>query len=291
MKKLLYIAVSVGLLQHAAAQNNPVLQNTLLWKISGLGLSQPSYLFGTMHVLCSDDATLSDSLLKAISNCDEVYFEIDLDDMGGLLSSLQYMRMNDGRKLSDLLSKEDYEKVKHYFETHSSLIPFSMLERFKPLLISSLIEEDGMDCKTTDAMEMVIMKEAHNKDKKINGLETAQFQAGLFDSIPYEKQAEDLVKSIDSVSENKKMTAELVEVYKKQELDKIDELTRNGDPSIGGYLDLLLYGRNRKWVEELQTILPKKSILMAVGAGHLPGEQGVINLLRKKGYTVSPVVQ
>ncbi len=291
MKKVLYIAVSVGLLQQAVAQDNPVLQNTLLWKISGLGLTHPSYLFGTMHVLCSDDAQLSDSLRKAIGTCDEVYFEIDLDDMSGMLSSLQYMRMNDGRKLSDLLSKEDYERVKKYFETHSSLIPFSMLERFKPLLISSLIEEDGMDCKTTDAMEMVIMKEAHNKDKKINGLETAQFQAGLFDSIPYEQQAVDLVKSIDSVNENKKMTAELVEVYKKQELDKIDELTRNGDPSIGSYLDLLLYGRNRKWVEELQTILPKKSILMAVGAGHLPGEQGVINLLRKKGYMVSPVIQ
>jgi uncharacterized protein len=289
MKKVFLFSISLLSVFGVLSQKTTQLPNTLLWKITGNGLRQPSYLFGTMHILCADDATLSDSLQHVIKNCDEVYFEIDLGDMAGLMNSMKYMRMNDSKKLSDLLNKNDYEKVKTYFEKHSSILPFGMLERFKPLLISSLIEEEGLECKTTNGMEIVIMKEAHEQSKKIKGLETAEFQAGLFDSIPYEKQASDLVNYIDSADQYKKMTVELADVYRRQDLQKIDELTRTGDVTINNYLDLLLYGRNRRWVVSLNSLLPEKSLLIAVGAGHLPGEEGLINLLRKNGYTVSPV--
>ena len=273
------------------AESNPSdsLSNTLLWKISGKNLQRPSYLFGTMHVLCEQDAHLSDSLKSVISRCDEVFFEINLDDMMGMVQSLKYMRMMDNRKLSDLLDSGDYHKVRNYFDRQGSILPFTMLERFKPLLISSLIEEDGLDCKVTNGMELVIQKEAHQRAKKINGLETAEFQASLFDSIPYEQQAKDLVNYIDSMDYYKKSTLQLVEVYRNQDLDKIDSLTRAGEAGMSNYIDLLLFGRNRKWVDSLQNILPSRSVLVAVGAGHLPGEQGLISLLRKKGYAVSPV--
>jgi len=290
MKRI--ILLSVGLLHLVAgfSQNGTHSQKTLLWKVSGKGITRPSYLFGTMHILCADDAKLSDSLTAAISKCDEIYFEIKLDDFSGMMKSIQFMRMNDNKKLSDLLSPSDYAKVKSYFEAHGpAILPFSLLERFKPLLISSLIEEEGMDCNATNGMELVIMKAAKEKSKPINGLETAEFQAGLFDSIPYEKQAKDLVNYIDSVGEYKKMTTELAMVYKQQDLDKIDSLTRYGDATIGSYLDLLLYGRNRRWVEAIKPLMQEKSLLIAVGAGHLPGENGLINLLLRNGYTLTPV--
>ena len=262
---------------------------TLLWKISGRHLSSPSYLFGTMHILCSEDAKLSDSLKMAIQQCDEVYFEINLDDMNGMLNSMKYMRMKDNKTLADLLRPAEYQKVKSYFNNQGTILPFSMLERFKPLLISSLIEENGLDCKLTNGMELVILTEAHSRSKKINGLETAAFQAGLFDSIPYEQQARDLVNYIDSLDFYKKMTSELVATYKNQDLDKIDSLTRTGDASIGNNLNLLLYDRNRKWADSLEHILPGHSVLLAVGAAHLPGENGLINLLRKKGFELTPI--
>jgi uncharacterized protein len=273
----------------AGASQIPKTPHTLLWRISGKGLARPSYLFGTMHVLCADDATLSDSLKKVIADCDSVYFEIDLSDMSALLSSMKYMRMNDSKKLSDLLTDQEYAKVKAYFAEHAAMLPFSMLERFKPMLVSSLIEEESLGCKATDGMEMMIMKEMHQYHKRVKGLETVEFQAGLFDSIPYVQQAKDLVNYIDSVDEYKKMTLELASVYKEQDLDKIDELSRKGDPGLNGYMDLLLYGRNRKWANTLDTLLPGRSLLIAVGAAHLPGKDGVIDLLRKKGYTLTPV--
>ena len=262
---------------------------TLLWKISGKNLTRPSYLFGTMHILCADDAMLSDGLKKVISDCDEIFFEIDLSDMKAMLSSLKYLRMNNETKLSDLLNADDYAKVKSYFTKHVSMLPFGMLERFKPLLISSMIEEQDMDCKKTDGMEMEIMKEANGVNKKINGLETVEFQAQLFDSIPYQKQARDLVNYIDSAAEYFQTTKALVQVYKEQDLNKIDDLSRKGDVTVNDYIDLLLNNRNKNWVKQMDTLLPAKSILFAVGAAHLPGEKGVINLLRKNGYTLTPL--
>ena len=263
--------------------------NTLLWKISGNHIAQPSYLFGTMHLLCAADAKLSDSLKYVIRFCDEIYFEINLDDMTGMIQSLKYMRMNNDKKLSDLLNENDYQKVKTYFDKQGSLLPFSMLERFKPLLISSLIEESGLDCTATNGMELVIQREAHVQSKKIRGLETAEFQAGLFDSIPYEQQARDLVNYIDSSESYKKNTRALVETYRQQDLDKIDELTRTTDAGMTNYLDLLLYQRNRKWADSLNVLLGSRPLLIAVGAGHLPGDQGLINLLKKKGFELTPV--
>lgn len=263
--------------------------HTLLWEISGKGLSTPSYLFGTMHVLCADDASLSDSLRSVIAHCDEVYFEINLSDMSGMMGAMKYMRMNDSKKLSDLMDVKQYERVKAYFAQHNAILPFGMLERFKPLLISSLIEEQNLDCKTTDGMEMMIMKELHPYGKPIKGLETVEFQASLFDSIPYEQQAKDLLNYIDSAEEYKKMTLDLSDLYKKQDLDQIDLLSSKGDPGMSQYMDLLLYDRNRKWAKALVDLMPGKTLLIAVGAAHLPGENGVINLLRKKGYTLRPV--
>jgi uncharacterized protein YbaP (TraB family) len=289
MKKNIVLLVSLFSVLTVFSQAPAKLANTLLWQISGKGLAKPSYVFGTMHILCADDARVSDSLAAAIGRCEEVYFEIDLSDMKGMINSLKYMRMNNDQKLSDLLDKQDYDKVKSYFEKHSPMLPFSLLEHFKPMLISSMIEEDDMDCKATNGMELVIMQEARKQQKKINGLETAEFQAGLFDSIPYAKQARELVSYLDSVPQTKKMTDTLTMAYKNQDLGMIDDLTVRGDPSVSGYLDLLLYGRNRKWVKMMKDILPAHALLFAVGAGHLPGKQGLLALLQIEGYTVTPV--
>ncbi len=292
MKKIFLLCVSLftaGLVFSQPATHTQPAAHTLLWKITGNGLKKPSYLFGTMHVLCEDDAMLSERFKNVIAECDEVYFEINLVDINGIINSLKYMRMNDSRKLSDLLNDSDYLKVKKYFTTHGSKLPFGMLERLKPLLISSLIEEDNMNCKATDGMEFVIMKEARVHDKKINGFETAEFQAGLFDSIPYEKQARELIESIDSLDQHKKNTDSLVAVYKRQDLDKIDEMSRKEDPGMDGYMDLLLYDRNRKWVKALGSLLSAKSLIVAVGAAHLPGDLGLISLLKKSGYKVEPL--
>ncbi len=265
------------------------LDNTLLWKISGNGLSRSCYLYGTMHVLCAEDATVSDSLKLAIRYADEIYFELDMDNMGEMLGAMKFLRMNDGKKLSELLTKEEYARVEAYFKQHSVPLPLAMMNRFKPYFISSLIGEQMMSCEQKNGMEELIMRESRQYRKEIKGLETSEFQASIFDSIPYEKQAKDLVSYIDSIDSYKQVTMEMVDVYRQQNLERMDSLMHKSDPGMDEYMDILLYGRNRHWVEKMPEIMKGKCILFAVGAGHLPGEQGVINLLRKKGYKVTPM--
>ncbi len=267
-------------------------ENTLLWKISGNGLEKPSYLFGTIHMICSEDAILSDNLRKAVSSCDEVYFEVDMDNLFEMMGVLNKMKMKGDTTLKDLLSAEDYKKVKNYFETKGGILPFSVLEAYKPMLAASLMEEGDMPCENTSMMEQVIMEEAKDKNKKIKGLETMSYQAGVLDSIPYKLQAEQLVSYIDKEAKGEtddNDMKEMFKAYKSQDLKKLEEMMVSMDVGMAGFTDILLYHRNQNWVEKLRGLLPNKSLVIAVGAGHLPGEKGVINLLRKQGYKLTPV--
>jgi len=275
-----------------AQQKNQSAFNTLLWQISGNGLQRPSYLFGTIHMICSEDAILSDSLKAAIERSDIVYFEVDMDNLFEMLGVMRKMKMRNDTTLADLLNKEDYEKVKKYFEGKETLLPFSVLETYKPLLAASMLMEGSSACESPEAMEEVIMKEAKHRGKTVKGLETMAFQMSIFDTIPYKMQAIQLLKYVDDAgrgdTDNKEYD-KLMEAYKDQDLSKLEELTKTTDMGIANFTDILLYNRNKNWVEKLKNIMPNSPVVIAVGAGHLPGNKGVISLLRKAGYTVKPV--
>ena len=266
--------------------------NTLLWQISGNGLQRPSYLFGTIHMICSDDAVLSDSLKDAIKKSDVVYFEVDMDNLFEMLGVVRKMKMRNDTTLADLLDQQDYEKVKKYFEDKGTLLPFSILETYKPLIAASMLMESGTECQSPEAMEEVIMKEAKRYNKTVKGLETMAYQMSIFDTIPYKMQAQQLVKYVDEADKGEtdnKEYDELLQAYKDQDLSKLEQLTKTTDLGIANFTDILLYNRNQNWVEKLKLILKDNPVIVAVGAGHLPGDRGVINLLRKAGYTVKPV--
>ena len=259
------------------------LEKSLLWEISGKGLVKPSYLYGTIHMICKDDAVLGDSLLAAIERSDRVYFEVDMDNLIEMLSAFKSFEMKNDTTLADLLSKEDYEKVKDFMESKGGLLPFSKLETFKPLLASSLLMESGVGCDDAVAMEQLIMGVAKENKKRIDGLETMAYQASIFDSIPYKLQAEQLLKYVTeggAQSDADKQFQQMVEAYKSQDIEKLSEFVTADDSGIGNYEDVLIYNRNKNWVEKLKTLMPGKTLTIAVGAGHLAGEKGLIKLLR-----------
>ena len=297
MKKLLLLPVLfagfIGLAQNKKAAPAAATENTLLWRISGKNLSKPSYLFGTMHMLCGDDIALSDSLKRAIAASDNVYLELQMDNMFEMIGAMQHMSMKGDTTLADLLTKQEYQKVKTYFEENSSILPFGMLQKFKPMLAASLIaqQESKGACENMVAMESLIMEEAKEADKKIKGLETMDFQLSIFDKIPYKLQAKQLYQMIAKSADTsgKDELAELTRIYRSQQLDKLGEMTMKEDMGIKNFTELLLYGRNEAWAKKLNELMPDKSLVVAVGAGHLPGKKGVINLLRQAGYKVEPV--
>ena len=291
MKKL-SVGLIVSLVTMTSLAQSGTGNNTLLWKISGNGLEKPSYLFGTIHMLCADDAVLSKNMKKIIEDCDEVYFEVDMDNLFEMVGAMNKMKMKGDTTLKDLLTEEEYDKVKAYFDFKGSMLPFSVLETYKPMLAASTLQEGAMPCDNTAMMEQVIMQEAKIYKKKINGMETMSYQAGVLDSIPYKLQAQQLLSYIETAGKDSigdKQMEDMFKAYNNQDLQKLEELMIETDAGMAGFTDILLYHRNQNWVKKLKTLLPQKSILVAVGAGHLPGEKGVINLLRKEGYKVTPV--
>ena len=262
--------------------------NTLLWQISGNGLQKPSYLFGTFHLMCKDDIQFSDQLKTALANSTIMYMELDMDDPGLMLSGMLLMTMKGGKKLSDFYSKEEYKKIKIFFKDSISA-PLSFLQTMKPYMLLALLYPKMMPCKTVSGVEEELMKLAKSQKKEIKGLETIELQAAVFDSIPYEEQAKELLKSIDSMEMNKKNFDTMMRVYKSQRLSAIEALFSKSEFGMQDHEDILLNKRNINWVEQLGTILKKENVFIAVGAGHLVGENGLIALLRKKGYKVLPL--
>jgi uncharacterized protein YbaP (TraB family) len=260
----------------AQSQNQYKIQkddNSLLWKISGNELSKPSFLFGTFHLLCRNDIHFSDQLKKAISNCDEIYMELDMDDPSTMFSAMMYMNMRDDTTLSDLYSPNDYDRLKNYF-SDTLKMPLALLQKTKPYFLVALLYPRMMDCTSPAGVEEELLTLAKTDKKEVQGLETMQFQASVFDSIPYQWQAKELLKNIDSFSVNKK---------------EFETMLGKSEFGSEKYDDLLLNNRNKRWVQKLDSVMKEKSVFVAVGAGHLVGQEGLISLFKKQGYTVEPL--
>lgn len=268
------------------AENN----KSLLWEISGKHLKKPSYIFGTMHLLCASDAKLSTNLQNVIGNADEIYFEVDMDDLGQLLSGFTAGTMKNDTTLKQLYSEDEYTRIKSFFDAHGMGLQLQMFSKMQPMLVSSLVYQVMLPCSESDGMEMSIMQLAHTKKKEIKGLETMAFQASILDRIPYDQQAKDLLTSIDSLDAAKKETEEMIDIYKEQDLDKLLQYSLKSDGGTTQEMqDVMINDRNKNWAEQFETITKDKGILIAVGAGHLGGEKGLLNLLKQKGYTIRAI--
>jgi uncharacterized protein len=268
-------------------------QNALLWEITGKGLTKPSYLYGTIHMIPKADFFLTDATKKALGESQKVMFEINMKDMQNpmmLIGIMTKAMMPRGQKLRDLISKEDYALVKARFEEIG--MPLPMLEMIKPMFLSAMVDggDNPMDTtakSATTAYEMEIMKIAEKDKKEMGGLETMEFQMGIFDSIPLKTQAEMLVKSIKSVNHGDSEFKAMVEMYKSQDIEAMaGTMKASDDNELSKYEGILLTSRNKNWIPLIAKNSAGKSTFYAVGAGHLGGEMGVVNLLRKEGFTL-----
>ena len=268
--------------------NSSKTDNTLLWEISGKGLTKPSYLFGTFHMMCKDDIHFSQSLQTALDYSGEVYFEMDLDDPSNTLGALLFMNMKDGKTLRDLYTTDEFNRLEKFF-SDSLRTSLKTFQKMKPSMLEAFLYPKMMPCKNLSGVEQELLKSAAKQKKEIKGFETIAFQASVFDSIPYATQAKSLLSSIDSINQYKLYFDTMVHVYQSQQIDKIEAMFNKPEFGLQDGMELLLDKRNIDWVNQLKTILPKQNIFMAVGAGHLVGKKGLIELLRKEGYTLRPL--
>ena len=298
MKRIFTTVVLVtGLILSGYAQKNADLipqEKSLIWEIKGKGLNQASFLYGTIHMIGKKDFFLTDGTKKSFDRSKQVAFEIDMEEMGDIMSLLPLLMqsfMKNDTTLQDLFSKEDYALVKAHFDKVG--LPMMFLNRIKPMFLSALdpkaMTGGGGEKEDIVSYEMEFLEMAQNQKKTVEGLETAAFQMSMFDSIPYRAQAQMLLESIKSGADaSDTQFDQLVELYKNQDIQAMQDLMGEDD-STNNYNDLLLVNRNRKWIPVMEKMMQDKATFFAVGAGHLGGGQGVIALLRAAGYTVEAV--
>ena len=268
--------------------------DALLWKIEGKKLAQPSYLYGTIHIIDSEDYFLPSGTLAAMDNTDKMMFEIDMNEMSDMSNMMGVMMkafMKDGLSLKDLITAADYELVNAHFQKMG--LPLAMLERIKPMFLSAFaygdMDPNSLQSGEMKSYEMEFFEMAQSAGKPVGGLETIDFQMGLFDSIPYKAQAEMLVETIKKADTSSDEFDKMTQMYTSQQISAMVAMIGDEDEQLSEHEDLLLGMRNRNWIPVMGEQMIAQPTFFAVGAGHLAGPQGVIHLLRQAGYTVSPI--
>lgn len=271
------------------------LANALLWEISGNGLTQSSYLYGTIHIIDKDDYFLPEGTLGAIDASDKMVFEINMEDMSDMSKAMSLMQkafMKDNLTLKDLLTEDEYKMVGDHFKKLG--FPLMFFERIKPMFLTVFASGDmdpmGIKSGKIKSYEMEFMEMAKDSKMPMGGLETIDFQMSVFDSIPYEAQAKMLVESISSGDTGTDQFKEMVDVYKRQDLNAMQEMFAQEQGGLEGYDDILIVGRNKNWIPQMIETMGVQPTFFAVGAGHLGGEYGVIRLLENEGYKMSPIM-
>jgi len=263
-------------------------QNSLVWKISGNGIENPSYLFGTIHAICPDDFFLPEKLDEVIKNTDNLYLEIDMTD-SLFMQKMQMGMMNPQMKNIKADLSEEHQKL--IDEALKKLIGAGLdqIGVMKPWALSAMIAiKTGLDCPTEASYEMELIKLAKTNGKSVIGLETIEAQLALFDDIPYDQQLEWLVEAVTEMEDNKALLAQLIAAYKKQDVKALYKLMLEQE-EMEEFAEVLLDQRNESWIPVMTKAMGESTNVFAFGAGHLGGEKGVLNLLKKAGYKVEAV--
>ena len=269
----------------------------LLWKISGNGLTKPSYLFGTHHVAPLSVIDSVPGLMDALAAADVLYGEVDMEKMtdgATQMKMAQKMMAPADSTLSKVLSAEELAAIDNLFKENGLPYTTAQLEVMKPAAVSNIItlimaQKANPGFNPNAQIDMMMQQRAKEKGKEVKGLETIDSQLDILFGSSISEQAKSLMETVNDHGKSMKAAVAMPNAYLAGNLAELDRMMH--DPEIGmdaAEADRLINRRNGAWVEFMIGVLPTASIIAVVGAGHLPGEKGVINLLRKAGYKVEP---
>ena len=276
-------------------------QAQLLWKVSGNGLSRPSYIMGTYHFAPASMMEKIPGMQQALEGCDVVVGEIEKESMMSAEAQAkmaQAMIAPLDSTLDKLFSPEDLAIVEQVFDKYFGAmgVKLSQMNMLKPNAIS--VQMQAMQAvkyfpnfNQNELIDLAVQTAANEMGRPSIGLETIEEQIELLFNGPLTEQAEGLLEACKKDDLFTVQSSALVEAYMAQDLNRIEAVFT--DPELGGEnaeeMEALIYDRNRSWAEKLHKMMPERAALVCVGAGHLPGDQGLLQLLRNRGYTVEPM--
>src|SRR5688572_26674531 len=260
----------------------------LLYEVSGNTLPQPSYLYGTFHLVCPADLQLSEATRKALADSRQLYLEIDFDEPSLQTKLIMGMMLGQGKNLSDYLNADDYAVLNKFLQDTTGR-GLSLMGNLKPFALSAMVYVGMLKCEPA-SYDLTFAQLAGVQGKDVLGLETFEDQMAVLDSMSVEEQVKELVQIARNPDDARQELTSLMSAYRQQDLPQLMKLvdeSKFGDSPE--FTEELLNKRNQKWIPIIEKAAREKSTFIAFGAGHLGGEFGVVSLLRQKGYTVKPV--
>lgn len=280
MKKISFVLITFLVCFSAYSQS-------LLWKVSGKNIKNPSYVYGTIHIQDKRVFSFDETVLKAFESSQAFAMEILMDEIPHK-EMVEAMLMKN-TSLDKLMSKEDYKILDSIVKAKTGSGVF-MFNKMKPFFLSSQLMQMDMSKDMEAPLDLYFLQKARKAGKPCFGVEKFMDQINAVDAISYKDQIEMLMKGLTDTSENDDSLklAEMLETYRKFDLEKMFELT--SDTTLPAEFNkAFLIDRNKVMVKNFIKISKKQSLFCAVGAAHLAGDTGALQLLRKKGYTVEPV--
>ena len=271
----------------------------LLWKVSGNGIAKESYLFGTHHVAPSSMIDAVPGLRDAIEKCDTVYGEVASEEMMSATAQQAMaglMMASADSTLTVLLSPAQQDSVNTVLSKYTGgQLSLAQVAMLKPAALAAQIAlMQSMvafpDFNPAAQLDVTVQELVKQLGKPARGFETLMWQAQLLFGDPIADQLVQLMDAIGKDDKAAEYSKRLAAAYMGQNLDEISGVLFDPEMGLNGKeLDKLVTERNHVWTNILIGLLPTSAILVCVGVGHLPGETGIINLLRNAGFTVNPV--
>ncbi len=287
----LIIALFAGVSEIAAqtSKNKPS-DSGVFYKITGKKLKKPSYLLGTFHLICQKDLFPLETVKTYISQTEKLMLEIDLSDPAVIKKATDGAKLPDGKTAKDYMKAEDYAKVDALFKTYVG-VSFDQLAGFRPFATSILfiMSPKVIGCAAVPGYDKMLSDLATANKTPIVGLESIEDEFAALDAEPLEKQFAALAKIADDPDKSKTGFLELYRIYLTQNSADLYKFMEGEMTKDGGSTEKLLDERNAKWIPVIEKNITEKPSFIAVGGGHLGGKKGVINLLRKKGYKLTPI--
>ncbi len=283
------ISLFVGLCSFIFKANEPATEQTsLLWKIEGNGIKHPSYLFGTMHLIEKDYFYFPENLEKLVKKSDLLVMEIaGIPDQ---MQAMKYLVLQEGT-FFDYFTPEQTDTILRWAKDKMGLSEEAFrasFSKFKPFVAIQAATQMKFIGKT-ESYEMTLQGIASANQIKMEGLETIDDQMKIFDDLTREQQAQMVMEGIRDEDEMNTMTSNMQQIYRRQRIDSLYNLIHTEGGVLAEEQNAFLDQRNRNWIPKIKTYVAGGKAFIAVGAGHLGGENGVIKLLEKEGYKVTPV--
>jgi len=268
---------------------------SLLWKISGNGLKDTSYLYGTMHTADTRIINMADRAKPYFESSKAYAMEIDPDGEKNMMGLMGKMMMGKGYSLQRMIPAKEYGYLDSICTSQIGF-PMSMFDNVSPVIVMTIFEgvsmgldESALSGGGVPVLDLYLHDQAKKAKKKIIGIESVAEQLGALGSLSFQEQADMLTQEVDSFQVNKSSGQEVLKYYLDQNLDSLSANDDDAKKSEKFYKALVI-DRNARMAERIGEFIKKQPTFIAIGALHLPNDVGVIALLRKKGFTVEPVL-